>query len=402
MRKPSGGKLLAALWGVVGLNFGFTAYAPAVINAAMAHLLGFDRQTLGELFGLYMIMSGVPGPLVGLCIDRFGPRATLLGGSGVILAGAILLATWVTSAEGALLCFGVLLGVGNVSGALLPAQTLVASRLGGHRASALAVLYSGGACGGFVAAPLAGYLIRDTGSWRAGWWLIAAASTLAACIGMFLVQDEASVRPRAPAADDSAATGWTVRQALRHRTFWLILAAFMGASGGNTLFLAQGVAHLQDLGHSAAFAAGSVGTLTASGLVGKAILAALGGRADLKTLLAGFLAAFGTGLCLLVTAAAAWQAVCAVVLLGVGFGGGFVCLMALVRHHYGGPAFAVLAGTMMAIPTAFSAVIASLAGRSFDAGYGYASAFYGLGAWCLGGALVLATVRPPVRPGRPA
>ena len=56
-----GWTILAALWGVMFLNLGFPAYGPAVINAAMAKALGLNRETLGNMFSVYMIMSGLPG-----------------------------------------------------------------------------------------------------------------------------------------------------------------------------------------------------------------------------------------------------------------------------------------------------------------------------------------------------
>lgn len=68
--------MLAALWGVMFLNLGFPAYGPAVINAAMAKSLGLHREMLGNMFSVYMIMSGLPGPLVAVSVNRFGVRKT--------------------------------------------------------------------------------------------------------------------------------------------------------------------------------------------------------------------------------------------------------------------------------------------------------------------------------------
>ena len=92
-----GWTLLATLWGVVFLNLGFPAYGPAVINAAMAGALGLQRETLGNMFSVYMIMSGLPGPLVAMSVHHFGVRKTLVLGSLFIIVGAVLMATVVTS-----------------------------------------------------------------------------------------------------------------------------------------------------------------------------------------------------------------------------------------------------------------------------------------------------------------
>src|ERR1700730_18737052 len=97
--------MLAALWGVMFLNLGFPAYGPAVINAAMAKAVGLHRETLGNMFSVYMIMSGLPAPLVAISVNRFGVRKTLVLGSSLIVIGALLMATVVTSGLGGMLWF---------------------------------------------------------------------------------------------------------------------------------------------------------------------------------------------------------------------------------------------------------------------------------------------------------
>src|SRR5882672_416143 len=95
-----GWTMLVALWGVMFLNLGFPAYGPAVINAAMAKAVGLHRETLGNMFSVYMIMSGLPGPLVASSVNRFGVRRTLILGSSFIIIGALLMATVVTGGLG--------------------------------------------------------------------------------------------------------------------------------------------------------------------------------------------------------------------------------------------------------------------------------------------------------------
>src|SRR5258708_21682405 len=105
-----GWTMLAALWSVVFLNLGFPAYGPAVINPAMAKVLGLHREDLGNMFSVYMIMSGLPGPLVALSVNHFGVRKTLMLGSALTIVGSLLMATLVTRGLGAILCSGFLAG----------------------------------------------------------------------------------------------------------------------------------------------------------------------------------------------------------------------------------------------------------------------------------------------------
>ena len=403
--------MLGALWGIVFLNLGFPAYGPAVINAAMARAVGLNRETMGNMFSVYMIMSGLPGPLVALSINRLGVRRTLVIGSVFTIAGALLMATVVTGGLGAMLCYGLLVGAGVATGAVMAAQAGLARWFVRRRSLALSVLYSAGAIGGFVAAPLLNRLIEVTGSWRAGWWLIALLTSVAACIALYFVRERPEdvgqvadgFGPPLAAGQTAVDTRpafvsrreWTFREAVREPGYWLLLVSLLGGSGGYTLFLAHGVLHLQDLGHSARVGAWAVSIMTVSGLIGKAILAAFGDRIDPRYIYASFVAVFGVGLVVIVNAHALWQVVLFAVCIGIGFGGGLVCLMSVLSNYFGTAAFASLAGVAIAINTTLSAIAPKVAGHLFDRGVGYAVNFYFLAAWCFVGAIVLFVMRRP-------
>ena len=84
-RRFYGWTLLAALWSVMFLNLGFPAYGPSVINPAMAKAVGLNREALGNMLMVYMIMSGLPGPLVAMSVNRFGVRKTLGASRGTVV-----------------------------------------------------------------------------------------------------------------------------------------------------------------------------------------------------------------------------------------------------------------------------------------------------------------------------
>jgi len=403
--------MLASLWGVMFLNLGFPAYGPAVINAAMAKALGLNRETLGNLFSVYMIMSGLPGPLVAMSVNRCGVRRTLVLGSAFIVAGSLLMATVVSGGIGGMMCFGLLVGTGVATGAALASQAGLARWFIRRRSLALSVLYSAGAIGGFVAAPLLNRLIMTTGTWRSGWWLLAALSGAAAAIALIFVRE----RPEdvgqvadgfgpAPADGRPAADTrpyfvtrreWSFRHAVRNPTYWVLLISLLGTSGGYTLFLAHGVVHLQDLGHSPSVGAWAVGTMTVTGLIGKVILATLGDRFDPRYIFASFMAVFAVGLVSIVHARALWQVFFFATCFGIGFGGGLVCFMSVLSNYYGTRAFASLAGLAVAINTTVSAIAPKVAGRLFDQGVGYGATFYFLAAWGFVSAVVLVFTRRP-------
>ena len=71
--------------------------------------------------------------------------------------------------------------------------------------------------------------------------------------------------------------------------------------------------------------------------------------------------------------------------LGIGFGGGVVCVATVLSNHYGTKVFASLIGLSLAIST-LGAIAPYVAGRLYDSGYGYQGVFYSLALWCGAGA----------------
>ena len=413
-----GWKLLATFWVVMFINLAFPAYGSSVINAAMLADLHLDRQTLGWVFSTYMIMSGLPGPLVAVSINRYGVRTTLIIGSALVIAGSLFMALVAHNGLQAAFGFGLLVGSGVATGAALASQSGLAQWFVRRRALALSILYSAGAIGGFVAAPLLNRVITAAGgNWRVGWWMIACLSTLAAIIAALFVRERpADLGQHADGdAPDGAAGGvrhqrppwvstvnWSYGEAVRSVPFWMLLLAITGGSGGYTLFLAHGVVHLQDLGHTRTAAAWAVSILTISGLFAKVIIAALGDRLDPRYLWGIFTLVFGLGLVIVVDARSTLSLFAFAACLGIGFGGGLVCMMAVLSNYYGVKAFPGLSGLAIAFNTSMSSIAPIIAGRLYDRGFGYASSFYATAALCVAGGIMLLLMRRPVRDERAA
>lgn len=408
--------LLGALWFVFAFNLGFPAYGGPVLNSAMAKDLGFSRETLGLITTFYIIMSGLPGPLVATAVNRFGARRTLVAGSLLNVAGAASM-VYASSGIAAYLGFGLVVGGGVCSGAAIASQTALSRWFVRRRAAALSILYSAGAIGGYVAVQyVLPWAMRAGGGWRAGWWVIVTLSSIAALLALVFVRErpeEMGLQPDGDAADAAARTAatarpgyitstpWESRDALRRPTYWLVVFSLVGGSGGYTLYLAHGIVHMQDLGHSVDVARGALATMTWTGLIAKAVIVLFGTfapRLDPRWLWGVFMLFFGAGLVIIVDARTMLAVNTFATCLGIGFGGGVVCLMAVLGNYYGLKAFALLSGIAIAINTTLSAIAPYVAGYLFDHGYGYGGICYVLAAWCFVGALVLFAVRRPAVP----
>lgn len=413
MSKPLyyGWILLGVLWLVFAFNLGFPAYGGPVINSAMAKELGFSRETLGLITTFYIIMSGLPGPVVAMAVNRFGVRRTLITGSLMNVAGALFMATVANSGAAAYLGFGLVVGGGVCTGAAIASQTALSRWFVRRRSLALSILYSAGAIGGYFAVKyILPWAMREGGSWRAGWWVIVGLAGLAGLLALAFVRERPEDMGLLPDGDGGAtgnapararpafitATPWESRQVLSRPTYWLIVFSLVGGSGGYTLFLAHGIVHLQDLGHSIDVARGALATMTWTGLLAKGVIMLLGDRLDPRYLWAVFMVFFGAGLVIIVDARTPLLVNAFATCLGIGFGGGVVCLMATLGNYYGLKAFALLSGIAIAINTTLSALAPYIAGFLFDHGYGYGGTCYFLAGWCFLGALVLFLIRRPV------
>lgn len=413
-----GWKLIAVFWVLVFINLAFAAYGTPVMNGYMATDFHLTRTQAGLPYAVYTVMSGVPGPLVALCITRIGVRRTVVLGSLLLVIGSLAMATIVHGVLGAVLASGVLIGLGVVSGGPIGIQPGVVQWFIRWRALTLAIVYSAGGVGGLIAARwvLNPLIVAYGGNWRVGWWLMAALAGIAAIIAALFIRDKPSdlgqvpdgirvaVEPGAAAVPVRAAPRrfitreiWSFRDVLHSPKFWLMVLALCGGSAGYTLMLAQGWLHLADLGHSAAARAGALSVMTGSTLLGKVALALFGDRFDPRYIWAIATAALGLGLVLVVDVRTTLSLYACAVCIGFGFGGALVCMMTVLSNYYGTQAFPAAAGVAAALNTAVSFFGPVVGGELHDRLGSYAPAFYALAGWCFIGALTLLLVRPPVR-----
>jgi len=265
-----GWKLLSALWIVVLVNLAFPIYGSSVVNTAMIEALDLDRAMLGFIFSLFTIMSGLPGPLVAICVNRFGVRFTLILGSLLVITGSILMATVVSTGWQAAIVFGIVVAFGVGAGGIIAAQAGLAKWFFRRRALALAIISSATAVGGFLAAPLLNKIIESaSGDWRMAWWFVAGLSLIVGIIALIFVKEKPEDLGQLPdggpakvqkdkkkiirqwwGAVHKTTENWSYREAITGAPFWLLMVSQMGMSLGYTVFIAHGVVHLQDLGHT--------------------------------------------------------------------------------------------------------------------------------------------------------
>ncbi|HTX15044.1 MAG TPA: MFS transporter [Candidatus Baltobacteraceae bacterium] len=425
MAQPSGfygWKLLAVFWLILFTNFAFPLYGASVINTYMAADLHMDRAALGAAYGLFQWMVGLPAPLVAICINKKGVRFTMALGCAGVMAGALLMAFAVRSTLEVNLVFGVLIGLSALSGGILGAQTGIGRWFVKHKARAITLVHTGSSFGGFVAAPVLNHLIaRFGGNWRVGWMLIAGLSVAASLLAFFFIKENPAELGQVPDGAASAlepavvakgrdgrhevyktADTWTFGEAFRTPAIWMFLIAILGFSAGYPLFLAQGVAHLRDLGYTPAAAAFSVSAMLLASLGGTLLFAGIADLVEPRFVWAAASVLFGAGMILARHASGAAGLYLYAICLGAGFGISFSSMMALPANYYGPRAYAPIIAVVIAVGTTAGAAGPFAAGYIYDRLGSYDAAFYGVSALSFFAALLLPFATPPIHKTAPS
>ena len=403
-----GWKILGALWVVIFVNMAFPLYGGSVINSYMAADFGLDRKTLGLIFSVFVLMTGLPGPLAAICVDKMGARFTLIMGSLAVVVSAILMGTVVDNSLSAIIVFGLIMGLGSLCGGLLSTQACIAFWFVRRRARSLSIIYIASSVGGIVAAPLLNYVISETGNWRMAWLLIAGLACISLIIIIVIVKNTPQEMGLLPDGDmqendlvaprvHMTAEDWTMREVLRSPVLWGLLLSTIGMVSGFTLFIGHGIVHLKDLGHSPTMAAMAMSIMVAGGMTGKTIVGIFGDRVEPRYLWIAGLIIFSFGLVWVVNAETMGDIVIFSFCLGIGSGSVMVLLMVTLSHYFGSKVFAQLTGLTLAVLTMASSSSPLIGGYLYDLTGSYAETFYSIAVLCCVGVVTLLIIRPPTR-----
>src|SRR5262252_720075 len=158
--------VVGAIWVTLaiasGLYFSFPVFFVALIEE-----FGWSRGATALAFSISSIVQGLLSPVVGMAVDRFGPRRVILSGT-FVLGGACLLASRVASLWSLYLVIGVLAAAGVCAVSWVPSGALIARWFAERRGGMMGLAFSGMGGGVLVMGPLAQWLIAGHG-WRAAY-----------------------------------------------------------------------------------------------------------------------------------------------------------------------------------------------------------------------------------------
>ncbi|MDZ4358347.1 MAG: MFS transporter, partial [Variovorax sp.] len=202
--------MLVALATAFALSQAFRTVGAMMATPLTQHF-GLTPQALGTWAGTFHFTFGIMQLAMGVSIDHFGVRRTVLTAFPLAIAGAALCT--VAPGFGALLLGQALIGVGCAP-AFLACTVFIARHFDASRFTAMSGLVMSLAAMGilFTGTPLA--LLIEAASWRAGYAALTAFAVLSWIVIFWRVHEPART-PAALAPDAPAPERQSLRQAVR-------------------------------------------------------------------------------------------------------------------------------------------------------------------------------------------
>lgn len=290
---------------------GFRA-APGALMVALNQEFGWSMGTMSVAVSINLLLYGLVAPFAAALMDRFGMRKVISTALGLIAMGAagsvVMTASWQL-----VVFWGLLIGAGTGSMALVLAATVANRWFTKRRGLIMGILTAGSATGQLVILPPVAALAEHVG-WRPAWLLIGAAALAVIPLVWVVVRDFPEDRGAAPYGADPARyvaaprhTGGAVRRALealshavRRRAFWALAGAFAicGATT-NGLIGVHFIPSAHDHGMAATTAAGLLATVGVFDVVGTIFSGWLTDKFDPRWLLVAYYTFRGVGLLML-------------------------------------------------------------------------------------------------------
>jgi len=390
---------------------GIFFYSYGVFLPTMCDELGWSRAAMAAGLSLGTLTFGLPSPLIGASITRFGPRVNIVLGN--LLAALGLAGMSLAQEVWHIYFFYGLAGLGVGFGMYMACTMVVNNWFIGKRSLGMGLVVAAGGLGGFVFPPLATWLISTIG-WQMSWVILAGIHFIFAVLigGSILVRnrpedvgqvpDGISIEParREEGIDHQSRVyqspvDWQTKQTMRKPVTWLIAticAANFFAIGTVT---AHQIAYLKDVGFTPMVAAMVLSLVSGMSIIGRLGFGALALRFEVRHLAVVSFAVQLVALAILLATKNLTLIYIYAALFGISYGALVVALPTFVGGYYGRTYYAQILGMIFPLGTVAEAVGPVLAGAIYDATATYTLAFALVAAFSSVGLVCAVLARPP-------
>ncbi|GII54774.1 MFS transporter [Planotetraspora thailandica] len=407
-------------WAVAAVAFvaiigaaGFRA-TPGVLITPLQDEFGWSRGTISLAVSVNLMFYGLFAPFAAALMDRFGMRRVVAVALVLVTVGSGL-TVFMTASWQLVALWGVLVGAGTGSMALVFAATLTDRWFVRHRGLVTGILTAGGATGQLVFLPVLAHLAEMQG-WRTASLTVSAAALAVVPLVWFLLRDTpeeigltafgaTEPRERPPGGGAAARALRVLGQAARQRRFWYLVGGFAicGAST-NGLVGTHFIPAAHDHGMGETTAASLLAVIGVFDIAGTVASGWLSDRVDSRILLTVYYALRGLSLLALpelFAATAGPSMLVFIVFYGLDWVATVPPTVALCRKVFGSEG-SVVFGWVFASHQIGAAIAATAAGVTRDHLGNYDLAWYGAGVLCLFAALMSFRVTTTTRQKRAA
>ena len=401
-------------WWIVGACFVISLYGGGVvfygfttIFEPIAAEFGWSYAQISLAASLRGLESGILAPLVGLLVDRLGPRKLLLSGAIITSLGLMLLSR--TNSLGMFYGAFVVVAIGMSTCSSTVLMTAVAHWFRKKIGIATGIMICGYGFSGLLV-PVMVNLI-DRYEWRMA-IAILAIGMLAICLPLSLlvrhkpeqygyqpdgVINEDFTSDAHPLPAESAEVNIKARQAIKSRIFWHITIALLCQAAIVSTITAHVMPYLSSISISRAKSALIASAIPLVSIGGRIGLGWLGDRIDKRRLIAGAFAMMCGGLLCFgfVSPEANWLFIPFLILYGIGYGGNNTLRASAIREFFGRRNFGAIHGLVIGIMMLGSITGPPLAGWVFDKWHNYQPIWFALAGLAVA-ALMIVSTTPPV------
>jgi MFS family permease len=263
--------ILAAAFTTFTIGAGLM-HSYAVFLIAFIEEFGWSRGETSVAYSVSQLVAGISSPLVGMLVDRLGPRRLLLLGGGLLVLG-LLGSAFVVSLWQIVVLYGVVMTFGANCLGLVVFVPLLSRVFVRQRGMAISIVQSANGFARALSAPLVQLSISGIG-WRPTFLVQAAfMAALVLPLARWLRRADPPHRAAlsagdaelgaeaAPAASPMLAPrgGWTLAEAMRTPHFWLLFAVYLFTGLGSFFVSLHQLAFAVDRGFDKLYAAEVLG-----------------------------------------------------------------------------------------------------------------------------------------------
>ncbi|MFC5748979.1 MFS transporter [Actinomadura rugatobispora] len=409
LRRPHRAWIVAAVAFVALIGAAGFRAAPGVLMVPLQDEFGWSRVTTSLAVSVNLILYGLTAPFAAALMERFGVRRITALALTLVAAGSGL-TVFMNASWQLVVCWGLLIGLGTGSMAMVFAATVVGRWFVRHRGLVLGVLTAGGATGQLVFLPLLAWL-ADRHGWRSASLAVALAALAVVPLVLLVMRERPAdvgllpygatePEPEQPARGNAAQVALSaLRTGMRSKAFWLLAGGFFicGASTnglvGTHFIPAAHDHHMPET--TAASLLALVGVFDIAGTVASGWLT---DRVDSRKLLAWYYGLRGLSLLtlpVLFGASVEPSMLVFVIFYGLDWVATVPPTIALSREVFGPVQGTVIFGWIFAAHQLGAAAAAAVAGLIRTELGTYTMAWWGAAVLCLFAAAMSMTIRTP-------